>query len=285
MSSIRCRLTEDQYLLLSSFYENLLASRSEIWHITDFSRIVFVFGHYVHEDLLPLFRPRSIWDINLFTGVREPTFRAVSQYYQIKKVSGRHLDVQCFISDYGSSMCDEIIRAFPSLSTPSKTKWLNAAEILTGFDYIYSTEDYAGTIGPVYESIQLSVSDVDLNTRDNVRISPLEADIVAQLETAMESSDDKKLYSLIKPAIGKKNAGKLIADSLDIRRRREELLARACSTCNDKHIEVNFDFLYDLMGYELSLLGDIKKKEVLDILQKKNDSTANLIQFLQQREY
>ena len=182
MSSMRRLLTEDEYLLISSFYENILASRAQPWDIVDFSRLIFIFGHYVNEDIFPLFRLKSIWDFFLFTGVREPTSRAISHYYQITKTTGINLDVGSFISEYGSSMCEEIIRAFPTLANPDKPKWLTAAEALTSFDYIYSTEDYSQTIGPVYESIGLAAPSTSaIEERDNIRIAPLDSEIVSAI--------------------------------------------------------------------------------------------------------
>jgi hypothetical protein len=148
---MRRLLTEDEYLLMSSFYENILASRAQPWDIVDFSRLRFVFGHYVNEGIFPLLRPKTIWDFFLFTGVREPAARAISHYYQLTKTTGAIINLDSFVSEYGSSICEEIIRAFPSLSNPDKPKWLTAAEALTSFDYIYSTEDYVETIGPICE--------------------------------------------------------------------------------------------------------------------------------------
>jgi hypothetical protein len=286
MTSMRRNLTEDKYLLISSFYENILASRAQPWEIVDFSRLIFVFGHYVSEDIFPLFRLKSIWDFFLFTGVREPTSRAISQYYQITKTTGLSLDVDNFISEYGSSMCDEIIRAFPSLCNPDQPKWLTAAVSLTVFDYIYSTEDYAQTIGPVYESIGLAVPSASaIEERDNIRITPLDSEIVSAIESAVALSDDAKLYSLIKPTIGQANAGKLIAELINTERKRELVFSKACAKPDELPTEFDFSNMYDMMGYELHLLGDPKKAEVIDILRQKQDQAAKIIQFLDRRVY
>lgn len=286
MSSIRRLLTEDEYLLISSFYENILAARADIWDVVDFQRLTFVFGHYIHESLLHRFYLKSIWDIYLFTGVREPTSRAISQYYQLKKITGCDPDIQSFISEYGSSMCDEIIRAFPSLAKSSNPKWLSAAEVLTAFDYIYSTEDYSQTIGPVYESIGLSPpGDQTLNSRDNVRLADLDSDVVDLLHVAMVASDDINLYSLIKPAIGQLNAGKIISDQLSTPRKREELFRPFCNSDRSCITDINYDYYRDMMGYELNLLGHEKKQEVLNILQRRRDQADELIKFISDRIY
>lgn len=286
MTSMRRLLTEDQYLLISSFYENILASRAQPWEIVDFSRLIFVFGHYVNEDIFPLFRLKSIWDFFLFTGVREPTSRAISHYYQITKTTGINLDVDSFISDYGSSMCEEIMRAFPSLSNPDKPKWLTAAEALTSFDYIYSTEDYSQTIGPVYESIGLAAPCLStIEERDNIRIAPLDSKIVSAIESAVAFSDDSKLYSLIKPTIGQANAGKLIAELINTGRKRELVFSKACAKPDDPSTQFDYSNMYDMMGYELHLLGDKKKSEVIKILKQKRDQAEQIIQYLDRRVY
>jgi len=286
MTSMRRLLTEDEYLLVSSFYENILASRAQPWDIVDFSRLLFVFGHYVNEGIFPLLSPKSIWDFFLFTGVREPTSRAISHYYQITKTTGINLDVESFISEYGSSMCDEIIRAFPSLSNPGKPKWLTAAEALTSFDYIYSTEDYAQTIGPVYSSIGLAAPSISaIEERDNIRIAPLDSEIVSAIESAVACSDDAKLYSLIKPTIGQANAGKLIAELINTGRKRELVFSKACAKPDELSTQFDYSNMYDMMGYELHLLGDKKKSEVIEILKQKRDQAEQIIQYLDRRVY
>lgn len=286
MSSVRRHLTEDQYLLVSSFYENILASRAQPWDVVDHGRLVFVFGHYVNESLLPLLRPKSLWDVFLFTGVRNPVSRAISQYYQITKITERNLEIESFISKYGSSMCDEIMRAFPSFANPDKPRWLNAAEALTSFDYIYSTENYSQSISPVYESIGLSPPSFEaLENRDNVRVAPVDSAIASAIESAMQTSDDTRLYSLIEPVIGQINAGKLVADLIHTDRKRAKLLEKACSASGNRCTDMDLDFLYNMMGHELHLLGDDKKAEVLGIMQKKRDRADEIIKFLQERTY
>lgn len=286
MTSMRRLLTEDEYLLVSSFYENILASRAQPWEIVDFSRLIFVFGHYVNEDIFALLRPKTIWDFFLFTGVREPAARAISHYYQITKTTGINPDVDSFISEYGSSMCEEIIRAFPTLANPDKPKWLTAAEALTSFDYIYSTEDYAETIGPVYESIGLAApSKSAIEERDNIRIAPLDSEIVSAIESAVACSDDAKLYSLIKPTIGQANAGKHIAELINTGRKRELVFSKACAKPDELSTQFDYSNMYDMMGYELHLLGDKKKSEVIKILKQKRDQAEQIIQFLDRRVY
>jgi hypothetical protein len=283
MSSVRRHLTEDEYILISSYYENILASRAQAWDIADYSRILLVFGHYIHESLFQLLRPKTIWDIFLFTGVRMPSSRTVSQYYQLVKVTDSYPEIEGFVSSYGSSMCDEILRAFPSMVSDDKPKWLSAAEILTAFDYIYSTENYYATIGPIYQSLGLSTADLE-NTQvaDNVRSIELDPDIVAQITEELAISDDVRLYSLIAPAIGKKNAGKLIADELGIDRKREQAFSMAFT-----QTQSDYDFArdYDLLGYELHLLGKSKKKEAIQILEQRKNRLNELLDFLKTRDY
>jgi hypothetical protein len=43
--------------------------------------------------------------------------------------------------------------------------------------------------------------------------------------------------------------------------------------------------MYDMMGYELHLLGDKKKLEVIEILKQKRDQAEQIIQYLDRRVY
>ena len=281
----RC-LTEDEYILMSSFYENVLAARADIWDIADFSRIRFVFGHYIHEGLLPLFQLKSIWDVFLFTGVRDPTLRAISQYYQLTKICQTDIAIQDFVDSYGCSMCDEIIRAFPSAVDTLKPKWQNAAEILTAFDYIYSADNYVDTIQPVYTSLGLSLPSMDeLTTKHNSRLVELDPNIAAQITEAMLESDDLRLYSLVLPSIGMSGAGLLIAEQLNIETRREKILGSAVNLPAVDNDVILFKSLFDFMGYELHLLGDTTKKLFLERLKMKKYSIESMISYLETRVF
>jgi hypothetical protein len=183
-------------------------------------------------------------------------------------------------------MCDEIIRAFPSAVDNLKPKWQNAAEVLTSFDYIYSTEDYANTIGPVYRSLELPVpSMIDLLNKDNIRAKEPDLDTAAHISEAMLASDDWRLYSLILPSVGVRNAGLLIAERLNVERKREKIVGKAIYNPDHGMVEIDYESLFNLLGYELHLLGDTKKNYVIECLRKRKDNLDNLLSYLESRNY
>ena len=101
----------------------------------------------------------------------------------------------------------------------------------------------------------------------------------------MACSDDAKLYSLIKPTIGQTNAGKLIAELINTGRKRELVFSKACAKPDELSTQLDYSNMYDMMGYELHLLGDKKKSEVIEILKQKREQAEQIIQFLDRRVY
>jgi len=145
VSFLRRRMTEDQYYFCSGFPANYLASRLEFYDLVSPQRLRVIFGHYVHESMLRLYEDQAIW---LFTGLREPHARAVSEYSHLCAVSisaGRSApSVDHYLSVYRDSTCKQILRAFPSVARRFSHEpiHLQAARALTLFDFVYSSDDF-----------------------------------------------------------------------------------------------------------------------------------------------
>jgi hypothetical protein len=59
----------------------------------------------------------------------------------------------------------------------------------------------------------------------------------------MKQSDDAKLYSLIQPAVGKMNAGALVAASIDTARKREQVFQKFCNSRDEISTEIDLNHL------------------------------------------
>jgi hypothetical protein len=286
VTDLRRRLTEDEYFLASSFWENLIAGRPNFWEIYNPRLLRFIFGHYIHESMVPQLAGADPWGFFLFTGVRKPLSRLVSQYGHLERITGAAVDLPAFVDQYGASMCDEILRAFPSLGSPNGRKWERALEILTCFDYAYSTEDYDNTIAPVYESLELIMPNKSEMAKDNIRVHEVDDGSKSALLQLVTNSDDFLLYATIEPYIGKKNFGGLLASGLNIARRRVDWFKNISEISSEvSSSDVLFNYHLDMMGYEMHLLGKQRLDDGIRHLDRKYLAYERQIKFLKQRIY
>lgn len=207
-TAVRHAMSEDEYFFCSSFHENLLAARPMFGEIVEPQRLRLVFGHFIHEKLLSVFASKEIF---LFTGLRDPVGRAVSNFHQVNAVhaaAGRPLVKAAeFLQDRTSSMCSEILRAFPSLSAlVSAARWERAANVLGLFDYVYSSERFDAHGRFLLDILELGQQAL---TPDNVGVGQHltepgiaeEAEAV-RLGAAKAFEQDVLLYDLFQPVLG-----------------------------------------------------------------------------------
>ena len=154
ITSLRRRLSEDEYYFCSSYYENWLAGRPLFAQVRAPERLRIVFGHYVHRDLLNVFAEREVF---LFTGLRDPVARAISDYRQLNAVragaGGVPMEGGEYIAEHASAVCAEILRAFPGVD--GSAPWRQARAALEGFDYIYDTDAFEAQVRTVFEVLDV----------------------------------------------------------------------------------------------------------------------------------
>lgn len=284
VTDLRRRLSEDEYYLVSSFYENTVACRPDFWDLANPSQVRFIFGHYVHEWMMPCLELRDAWSFFLFTGVRNPLERGISQYRHLSRVTGVIQDPKAFAESYGSSMCDEILRAFPSFKTAADSKHEMAARALTCFDYIYSTEAYSETIGRVYDSLELPRASGPI-PRDNVNELPIDKGTVELLTEHLRFTEDGLLYNIIECFIGQDNVGKSIAEALGVARSREDWFSKLTTIQPEDAMSRLFDYHSDVKGYELSILPPSQRQKAMNLLNSRYTHLGRTIHFLNTREY
>lgn len=284
VTDLRRKLSDDEYYLASSFYENILAARPDFWEIANLSELRFIFGHYVHECMFPCLKLRDAWSFFLFTGFRDPHTRLISQYNHVSRVTGVIQDPKMFVESYGSSMCDEILRAFPSFESTSVQRHEAAARALTCFNYIYSSEAYSETIGRIYDSLELPLVSA-LLPRDNVNSIPTDAHAYEVLTESLRSCDDVRLYTIVERFIGQDNFGISLAEVLGVACDRENWFSKIMEPHPTEAMQKLYDYHLDVMGYELSILPSFKRNEAMDILHTRYSHLGSTINYLNTRKY
>lgn len=196
------------WYLCSSQRKTALNAMVEFVPRLDHGELRFVFGHYVHESMLQVFRER---EQVLFTGVRDPIDRAVSDYYQINKVRAKAGNepwtADHYLENRKDTVCVEIIRAFPTIAeTVEGTLAEKAIEIIKIFDLVYGTEDFKASVTPLLNILSLDPAQMtDQNTRKEEEATDFMREQEAVIRSRAEENyaNDVAFYDFIRPHIGK----------------------------------------------------------------------------------
>ena len=207
ITNLRRRLSEDEYYFCSSYYENWLAGRPLFAQLRAPERLRIVFGHYVHRDLLSVFADREVF---LFTGLREPVTRAISDYRQLNAVRAQAgaapLEGNEYVASHAGAICTEILRAFPA--TDAAEPWEQARTALMAFDYIYDTDAFETQARTVFEVLDIPAESLASDNVSDRKIFPAEFDTVMRRGYDHIEHDtgfleqDLKLWAWVRPRLG-----------------------------------------------------------------------------------
>lgn len=140
----------------TSIINNLNNNRDEFLNLTDRNKLRFVFGHFIHEEMLKLLGHENIF---LFTGLRDPVERVISQYkFELKMcgIQGRKApNITDFLKGYGNYMCNFLITRFPSFCGNATSIEQKAINILQQFNLVYFSESFEYTTKPVYNLLAI----------------------------------------------------------------------------------------------------------------------------------
>ena len=204
---VQSRMPPKAWYMCSAFRDMQMNSMVEFAERANFDAIRFVFGHFVHESLLSVFSGR---DIFLFTGMRSPVDRAVSEYFQICKVreaaNSPMPDADEFFAMRKNTMCVEILRAFPSLAGDVHGSLADKAiAICQMFDLIYDARTFLESTGPLLRLIGVSDEGIrSVNKRDTETANRL-ADVEKQIRerAPLHFEQDQKLFETVAPRLGR----------------------------------------------------------------------------------
>jgi hypothetical protein len=204
---VQSRMPPKAWYMCSAFRDMQMNSMLEFAERSNHDAIRFIFGHFVHESLLSVFPKR---DIFLFTGVRSPVDRAVSEYFQICKIRETArltpIDADEFFAMRKNTMCVEILRAFPSLADDVQGSLADKAiGVCQMFDLLYDTKTFSESTGPLLRLIDVSSDGMrNVNTRDSEMAARLvDAEKQIRGRAPLYFGEDQKLFEFLAPHLGK----------------------------------------------------------------------------------
>ena len=204
---IQSRMPPKGWYFCSAFRDMQAQAMLEFPERTTYDALRFVFGHFVHELLFSAFANR---DIFLFTGVRSPVDRAVSEYFHICRVRERAnlpaIDADQFFAMRKNTMCVEILRAFPSLAHEVSGSLADKAiAVCAMFDLIYDTRTFSDSVGKLLKLLRVDAAEMrDVNVRSTEmaeRLAESESSIRDRAPQYFEQ--DEKLFAFLAPHLGK----------------------------------------------------------------------------------
>jgi hypothetical protein len=124
-------------------------------------KIQVAFGHHVDEYTILNFEER---DIKLFTFIREPVVRIISDYLFHKRLNTQqkrpYINFDRFYKRQGSNYVSNwLVKKFPSaVNSRKKPKYRQAIDVLKKFEFVCSTDDFSSKIEWLLD--QLGISDM-----------------------------------------------------------------------------------------------------------------------------
>lgn len=171
MTFVRHHMTDGQYYIFSSFRENRLWGRPELFEIQRRDDVRFVFGHWLSQEMAKvLLCPEML----LFTGLRPPRERILSEFRHHQALSRRFgtapPEPRDFLATEGNTMCTQLVTNFPTAADLGGGGTLaeQAISVLSLFDHIYQTECLELSCRPILRHLGI---EGDLDLRDNVSSS------------------------------------------------------------------------------------------------------------------
>lgn len=202
VSTIKQGLTLDEYYLCSSITENIKQNHPEIFERESVEKIKFVYGHYVHETMRTIFDDeKDVW----FTVLRDPLTRLRSEWFQLYKTRMQNgldqMPVAQYLEIYSNSICQELVRAFPSANHAGSSMLEAATIALRNFDYIFDSADFDKFLPLLQDFLEIDYSRRNFaldNVSSNSEFFNDESFLrsVDELERSFDSSrsDDALLY-------------------------------------------------------------------------------------------
>lgn len=202
------RLPPKAWYLCSSFRNMQQNGALELIERTNLADLRFVFGHYVNEAVFSLVPDRPIF---LFTGVRAPSERAVSEFFhmrKIRRIGGEEpISVASYFKIRNNTMCREILRAFPGIANSLKGSLAGqAAQLMRMFDFIYDTLDFREAVVPILRLLGLepkSMTDSNVRKSDSGDAEAADAEFTLREQIPRYFGEDEELYEGLKPFLGK----------------------------------------------------------------------------------
>lgn len=145
LDKVRSGLPAEQVFQNTSIIQNFMGGREDFLHLLDKTKLRFVWGHSIHEEMLKFFGPQAV----LITGLREPIdrFRSNLRYTarMAAKLGNPSPDFAKIMANTRNPMCRFINRRFPTISGDSGSPADRAMKVIKACNFVYFSENFDDT--------------------------------------------------------------------------------------------------------------------------------------------
>ena len=212
LAAAKDALEPDALYQNTSLIRNFRQSRPEWFDIVDHDALRFVWGHWVHEEMMAFFNRPPI----LVTCLRDPKERLVSgaKYQQRLAVrQSKAFDLEAWLVRQANPMCRFLIHRFPRIAGLGGGSLFEKAQtILEHFSYVFLLENYQSGVRPIEEILRLRVDRKAHNKSPSADASfeldfsqvPIEEDSMlydwakGRLSTPLALSPAREMHGLIR---------------------------------------------------------------------------------------
>lgn len=165
LSMIEGGVQSHQVYQCTSFHKNFVQGRPEFLEIRRHDVLKAVWGHFVHEEMIPFFENPYV-----FTYLREPEERLKSQYRFLAR-HWRNLGHEVpspdawLLKKRKNDMSHFIVSRFPKVAGTG-TLVERAKNVLNAFDFVGFSENFAKTAPQIVKIIGVSSQEIRTNTTE-----------------------------------------------------------------------------------------------------------------------
>lgn len=145
LDMVRSGLPAEEVFQNTSIIQNFMGGREDFLHLFDKSKLRFVWGHSIHEEMLKFFGPKAV----LMTGLREPIdrFRSNLRYTarMATKLGNPPPDFAKIMGNTKNPMCRFINRRFPTIAGDSGSPADRAMKVINACNFVYFSENFDET--------------------------------------------------------------------------------------------------------------------------------------------
>ncbi|WP_143032416.1 hypothetical protein [Nitrosomonas sp. Nm33] len=161
-------------------------------------RLLFIFGHYVHEHLVAAYPRRRVF---LFTVLRDPIDRSLSNLRHINKLRAdiheQPMELAEYAATQSNTICEELLRAFPSFRDDSRPLHRCALDILDLFDFVGLPHTLPQLAEHIAQKLEVAAPEIGVENATQ-RNAPAQGDTAAMTILREKHSEDIALFDALR---------------------------------------------------------------------------------------
>lgn len=177
LDKVRSGLPPEQVFQNTSIIQNFMGGREDFLYLIDKTKLRFVWGHSIQEEMLKFFGPQVV----LITGLREPIdrFKSNLRYTarQAVKTGNPPPDFAKIIQNTKNPMCRFINRRFPTIAGDAGSPADRAMNVIKACNFVYFSENLDETTRAICDALGIENKSFSSNVAPEGETYDFEIDV------------------------------------------------------------------------------------------------------------